>query len=192
VAITTSDANRANQAYSPPSIAFFICTNCARENGGRQPSAPGRRPAPLIDWPVEVETVVLPCTGKIQPEHLLKAFEVGVDMVCVVGCEEDNCHCLEGSRRAAHRVRYVRGLLNEAGLGGERLLMFHLPGTAREDMAAAFSAQGRPDRGEASRTPIPSPLEAIRDEIMARLESLGPSPLRGGGAAHRAPSMETA
>jgi coenzyme F420-reducing hydrogenase delta subunit len=139
-----------------------------------------------------VNQVVLPCTGKLQPEHLLKAFEAGADMVCVVACEEDNCHCLEGSRRAIQRAQYVKGLLDEAGLGGERLLIFHLPGTAREDMALGCGLESRPAPGEATRTGIPSCLETICDEIMAKLESLGPNPLREDGAAHRAANMETA
>lgn len=145
---------------------------------------------PLMDWVVEVHEMVLPCTGKIQPEHLLKAFEAGADLVCVVGCEQDNCHCLEGSRRAAQRVHYVSELLDEAGLGGQRLLMFHLPGTAREDMAAAFSAQSGTGPGDATRTRTSSLLGEIRDQIIARLASLGPSPLRGDSVARRASSTE--
>ena len=36
---------------------------------------------------------------------------------CVVACDEDNCHHLEGSRRCARRVDYLRGILDEVGLG---------------------------------------------------------------------------
>ena len=58
-------------------------------------------------------------------------------MVCTVACQEDNCHYLEGSQRCARRVDYLRSILDEIGLGGRRLMLFHLPGTAAEDLALA-------------------------------------------------------
>jgi F420-non-reducing hydrogenase iron-sulfur subunit len=190
VVTITGNSNRSKQTRRAASVVLIICVNCLRESDERGPLPAGERPAARLDWPIEAEDILLPCTGKIQPEHLLKAFEAGADLVCVVGCEQDNCHCLEGSRRAAQRVHYVRELLDEAGLGGQRLLMFHLPGTAREDMGAAFSAQSGTGRGEATRARISSLLGGIRDEITARLASLGPSPLRGDSAARPASSME--
>ena len=82
------------------------------------------------------------CTGRLQPEHVLKAFESGARLVCVIACDEGNCHHLEGSRRCARRVEYLRGILDEVGLGRERLLLCHLPGTAAEDMALAAARPG--------------------------------------------------
>ena len=190
MASTAGDVSQVWQTGSAAPVALFICTNCAREGRDARATQRDLRAGLCLDWPFAVDEMVVPCSGKIQPEHLLKAFEAGADLVCVVGCEQDNCHCLEGSRRAAQRVHYVRELLDEAGLGGERLLMFYLPGTAREDMAAAFSVQSGTDPGEASRTRISSLLEGIRDEMIARLASLRPSPLRGDSAARRASSME--
>jgi coenzyme F420-reducing hydrogenase delta subunit len=37
-----------------------------------------------------------------------------------------DCHFLEGNLRAKERVEYAKGLLDEIGLGGERLEMFHI------------------------------------------------------------------
>jgi F420-non-reducing hydrogenase iron-sulfur subunit len=37
-----------------------------------------------------------------------------------------DCHFLEGNLRAKERVEYTRGLLDEIGLGAERLEMFHI------------------------------------------------------------------
>ena len=58
VAITTGEANRAKPARSAPSVVLFICANCVRE------------PIPRLDWPIELQQTLLPCTGKLQPEHL--------------------------------------------------------------------------------------------------------------------------
>jgi len=111
------------------------------------------------------------CTGKLQPEHLLKPFEAGSDAVCVIACEENNCHHLEGSRRVQRRVEYVAGLLDEVSLGGQRMMLFHLPGSAREDMFADDNTPAPPEE-------LGQQLRAVREKILARVESLTPNPLR--------------
>jgi hypothetical protein len=122
-----------------------------------------------------VHQVLLPCTGRLQPEHVLKAFESGADLVCAVGCQDDNCHYLEGSRRCARRVEHVRSILQEIGLGAERLLFFTLPGTAAEDMALGA---GEPAPARAPAADAGALVAAIRDRIAAALEVLPPSALR--------------
>lgn len=69
----------------------------------------------------------LACSGKLRVSALLKAFEDGADGVCVIGCHEDECHNVMGSKRAGHRVLAVRKALEELGVEGERIEMFYLP-----------------------------------------------------------------
>lgn len=156
-----------------PYVTIFLCANCAR--GSQTPESANRsRPnVPSFEWPFPVQEVLLPCTGRLQPEHVLKAFESGARLVCAVACRQDNCHHLEGSKRCARRVDYVRGILDEVGLGAERLMLLHLPGTAAEDMARTA---GRPQ-------PVFSPetaaaeVAAIRAAVLQALETLTPTPL---------------
>jgi nicotinamide mononucleotide adenylyltransferase len=123
---------------------------------------------------------MVPCAGRIQPEHVLKVFESGMDAVCVVACEDDNCHTLQGSRRCERRVDYVRGLLEEVGILADRLLLFRLPGSAREDMAQAIAPAAAPRATEDARAPLAAlqKLYSIRDQVTARVHTLPPSPLR--------------
>jgi coenzyme F420-reducing hydrogenase delta subunit len=152
----------------------FVCANCVRP--GRVPTSAARPPpdVPDFQWPVSVRQILLPCTGRLQPEHVLKAFEAGADVVCAVGCQEDNCHYLEGSKRCARRLDHVRSILQEIGLGSERLLFFTLPGTAAEDMALGA---GVPAPARAS-PPTADLIGAIRDRVVATIEGLPPSALR--------------
>jgi hypothetical protein len=46
--------------------------------------------------------------------------------VCVIGCPPDQCHNLLGSQRAARRAMAVRKALEELGVEGERIEMYHL------------------------------------------------------------------
>jgi coenzyme F420-reducing hydrogenase delta subunit len=165
-------------------VTLFVCTNSARA-GVPPASGTAHRPLALpVQWPFSAEEVVVPCTGKLQPEHLLKAFESGADLVCVIACDDGNCHYLEGNRRATRRVEYVRGLLDEMGLGGARLLMFRLPGSAKEDMAAGCGTGFQPvDHGQDARaTEAAGKLAVIATEIARRLKELGPSPLAAASA----------
>jgi len=58
--------------------------------------------------------------------HLLRAFQKGADGVYVVGCLEGTCHYNEGNYRARERVEYVRLLLDEIGIEGDRVRMYNL------------------------------------------------------------------
>lgn len=171
------------RALDSPSVTVFRCANSLRL--AAVPSATMRvsLPEPPIEWPVPVHEIAVPCTGKLQPEHLLKAFEAGADVVCVLACAEDNCHYLEGSRRANRRVGYVRGLLDELGLGGDRLMLFNLPGSAREDMTLASGAGNGGAGTRIDQEELSSRLAAIGREVLAQIEALGPSPLRRGTTA---------
>jgi coenzyme F420-reducing hydrogenase delta subunit len=56
----------------------------------------------------------------------MKAFEDGADAVFVAGCLEGQCHYLTGNLRARKRINYVKRLLEEVGIEGERLEIFNL------------------------------------------------------------------
>jgi coenzyme F420-reducing hydrogenase delta subunit len=172
--ISTSAGTLAAAVGNPVSaVAVFVCANCARP--GEAPTSAGR-PRPILPhfgWPFSVREVIVPCTGRLQPEHVLKAFDSGASLVCAVACQEDNCHYIEGSQRCARRVDYLRSILDEIGLGANRLMLFHLPGTASEDMALAMG------RLAPARSPedLEARLAAIRDRVMQALKSLPPNPL---------------
>jgi len=175
-------ANQAKPRPAPVSetsvVTMFVCANSARP--GVSPTSGLRQPPSRLahDWPCSVREITVPCTGKLQPEHLLKAFEAGADLVCVVACAGDNCHYLEGSQRAQRRVEYVRRLLDDVGVGGDRLLMVSLPGSAREDMAAA-GGKGADGSG-AREKEITDGLARLSKQIAEKLQVLGPCPLGRG------------
>jgi coenzyme F420-reducing hydrogenase delta subunit len=53
----------------------------------------------------------------------MRAFQKGADGVYVAGCLEGDCHFKTGNIKAAHRVAYVKKLLDEVRIGGDRLEM---------------------------------------------------------------------
>jgi F420-non-reducing hydrogenase iron-sulfur subunit len=154
-------------------ITLFLCANCARPG---QVSSSSGRPKPVVpdfNWPGPVKQVIVPCTGRLQPEHVLRAFESGSSIVSVVACQEDNCHYIEGSRRCARRVEYIRSLLNEIGLGDGRLLLFHLPGSASEDLTVSVGKSANPESPDS----LSARIAAVRDQAMEALRVYPRNPL---------------
>jgi F420-non-reducing hydrogenase iron-sulfur subunit len=82
-----------------------------------------------LQYPPTVRMIEQPCSGKIDIRLLLQAFEEGADGVYVAGCLEGDCHFLKGNIRAKKRVNAARKILDQVGVGGERLEMFNLSGS---------------------------------------------------------------
>ncbi len=130
-----------------PKIVAFCCTFCAF-------SAADLAGSMRLQYPVNVRIVKLPCTGKVDVLHILKAFEDGADGVFVAGCLEGECHFLEGNIRARKRVAYAKRLLKEVGIDPERIDMFNLSSAEGgrfaeivEEMTARVKELGPPDKG---------------------------------------------
>jgi coenzyme F420-reducing hydrogenase delta subunit len=171
-------------AAPPPSshVTVFRCVNCSR---------PGMPPAPALapllsqralERPIAVHEVALPCTGKLQPEHLLKAFEAGADAVCVIDCAGDSCQYLEGSLRAERRAEYVGKLLDEIGLGSQRLMVFHLGDSTPDPVAPGGASPDLPLRAQVNLEELGSQVATICETVAARLGTLPPNPLRQDGS----------
>ena len=129
-----------------PVLLAFCCHYCAY-------AAADLAGSMRLQYPENVRVLRLPCTGKVEVNYLLAAFEKGADGVMVAGCLEGGCHFQEGNLRARRRVERAKELLAEIGLEPERLEMFNLS-----------SAEG------------PRFAEIVT-EMTERLVRLGPSPL---------------
>ena len=102
-------------------VVAFRCVGSSTERG-RSEAVVERESPPERPF-LPIHDISVPCSGRLQPEHFLKAFEAGADIVLVVTCRDGDCRYLEGRRRVQQRIDYVRGLLDEVGLGGERLVL---------------------------------------------------------------------
>jgi len=168
-------------------VVAFICENCARP-GLKPSSGLRRRPTtPDFAWPLPVSEVVVPCAGRLQPEHFLKAFEDGADAVGVICCEEDNCNHVEGSRRCRRRLDYVGGMLDQVGLGANRVMIFHLPGSAKEDMALGLSDGAVPVSLPSQEANLKRKVVEVRDTFVAHLATLTRNPLCKGALPDESP-----
>ena len=97
-----------------PLILAFCCHYCAY-------AAADLAGSMRLQYPPNVRIIRTPCTGRLEVEYFMKAFENGADGVIIAGCEEGSCHFKEGNIIAKRRVNYTRELLAESGLEMERL-----------------------------------------------------------------------
>ncbi len=135
-----------------PEIIAFCCNYCAY-------AAADLAGSKRMQYPSIVRIIHSPCTGKIEMEHILAAFEKGIDGILVAGCLEGGCHFLEGNLRARKRTDRIRDVLDEIGVGGARLQMVNLSAA----MAPTF-VQRVQEIVETVRALGPSPLKAKKKE----------------------------
>jgi F420-non-reducing hydrogenase iron-sulfur subunit len=102
-----------------PKIVAFCCLYCAYAAADLAGS--GR-----LQYPPNIRIIRTPCTGRLEIDFFMKAFEVGADGVLVAGCEEGSCHFQDGNYLAKRRVNTTRQLLLEAGLDPDRLRMVNV------------------------------------------------------------------
>jgi F420-non-reducing hydrogenase iron-sulfur subunit len=145
--LATTPAQAAAPGPWQPEIIAFCCNYCAYAAADL---AGSRR----MQYPSNVRVLHVPCTGKIEMEHILAAFEKGIDGVLIAGCLEGGCHFLDGNLRAKKRSEYLREMLDQIGVGRDRLRMVNLSAA----MAPTF-------------------VERVK-EIVETVKSLGPNPLR--------------
>jgi coenzyme F420-reducing hydrogenase delta subunit len=79
-----------------------------------------------LQYPSNINIIKLPCTGKVDLIHLLRAMEKGADGAYVVGCMEGSCQFTSGNIRARKRVEQAQQILEGIGIGGERVQMYNL------------------------------------------------------------------
>ena len=79
-----------------------------------------------LQYPTNIRIVRVPCTGKVDVIHLMRAFEKGADGACVIGCLEGECHFNTGNLMARRRVEQAQKILDTIGIGGQRAKMFNL------------------------------------------------------------------
>jgi coenzyme F420-reducing hydrogenase delta subunit len=105
-----------------PKVVGFCC-----ERHGMDAAVLSARSGKEFD--ASVRLVQVPCTGRVDGMHILKALEDGADCVFVLGCLEKNCYYDTGSIEGRKRVDYVKQMLSEVGIEKERIEMFNAAST---------------------------------------------------------------
>jgi F420-non-reducing hydrogenase iron-sulfur subunit len=152
-------------------IVAFCCRECAY--AAADASANARAPLPPT-----VRLILMPCTGRVSPLHLLMALAEGADGVMVAGCLLGQCHYREGNYNAADRVTFVQRLLKSVGVEPGRCRMFTMSAGEPPKFAAAVRETDRvigalPPLERTPGTAAPAPAAAPAPQPVVAAASAG-------------------
>jgi F420-non-reducing hydrogenase iron-sulfur subunit len=97
-----------------PRIVGFLCNWCSY--AGADMAGTSR-----TTYAPNIRIIRVPCSGRVDPLFILKAFQQGADGVLVAGCHPGDCHYSEGNYHARRRYAVMHQLMDFAGIEKERV-----------------------------------------------------------------------
>lgn len=97
-----------------PTIVAFLCNWCSY--AGADLAGTGR-----LQYPPSIRVIRVPCSGRVNPQYIIKALVDGADGVMVSGCHPGDCHYITGNLYARRRFTVLKRLLALAGIHPDRV-----------------------------------------------------------------------
>lgn len=142
------------ESFEPRIVAFFCnwCTYTASDLAGtsRMSYAPNTR------------VIRVMCSGRIDPQFVLKAFRQGADGVLIGGCHPGDCHYQEGNYKCLRRVKLLKRYLAQMGIEDARLRLEWIAASEGEKVKEVTNQMVEDIRklGPLNLEPIPEPEAA--------------------------------
>ena len=99
-----------------PKIVGFLCNWCSYASADKAGSA-------QKSYPSNISLIRVMCSGRVEPEFVLEAFQKGADGVLMFVCHPGDCHYKEGNIRALGRYEIITRMLDEFGIESERFVL---------------------------------------------------------------------
>jgi len=74
-----------------------------------------------VKYPENVKILRVPCSGAVEPNHIIKALNLGAKGVLIGGCYPDACHYAKGNYRARTREQILKETLELLGFSKNRV-----------------------------------------------------------------------
>ena len=97
-----------------PVIVGFLCNWCSYRAADLAGTA-------RIRYAPNMRPIRVMCSGRVDPQFVLKAFREGADGVMIAGCHPGECHYVEGNIKTLRRFSLLKRLLKQWGIEQERL-----------------------------------------------------------------------
>jgi heterodisulfide reductase subunit A len=127
-----------------PVILCFACQWCSY-------AAADLTGVSRIQYPPNVRILRIPCSGRVDVNHIVTAFQNGADGVVITGCLIGDCHYTDGNVKAKERAEIVKKSIKALEIDPERL-----------EIGFASSSEGQK-------------FAAMMTDFVERIERLGPS-----------------
>jgi coenzyme F420-reducing hydrogenase delta subunit len=107
------DPKEEKQGDNGVKIVAFLCNWCSY--AGADAAGTSR-----LRQPENIRIIRVPCSGRVNPLFILKAFNLGADGVLVSGCHPNDCHYSEGNFYARRRLEFLKKFLPFMGIDENR------------------------------------------------------------------------
>lgn len=104
--------NNENKNWTPKIVAF-CCNWCSY--AGADLAGNNR-----LEYPGNVKIIRIPCSCRLNPLFILRAFQRGADGVILCGCHPGDCHYSTGNYFARRRMMLLFSMLDYLGIEKER------------------------------------------------------------------------
>lgn len=105
--------NEKQNAEFKPLIVAFCCNWCSY--AGADLAGTNR-----LSYPADVKIIRVPCSCRVNPMFILKAFQKGADGVIICGCHPGDCHYTTGNFYTRRRMTLLFSMLDYLGIEKER------------------------------------------------------------------------
>jgi len=92
-----------------PRVVGFLCNWCSY--AGADMTGTSR-----IIYPPNIRILRVPCSGRVDPLFIVKAFREGADGVLISGCHPGDCHYAEGNYHTRRRLAVMQSMLEFVGI----------------------------------------------------------------------------
>ena len=96
-----------------PKIVAFCCNWCSYAGADLAGSS-------RLSYPAEVKIIRVPCSFRVNPLFILRAFQRGADGVILCGCHPGDCHYSTGNYYARRRMTMLFSMLSFLGIEPKR------------------------------------------------------------------------
>ncbi|MBS7262379.1 MAG: hydrogenase iron-sulfur subunit [Eubacteriales bacterium] len=96
-----------------PTIVAFCCNWCSY--AGADLAGTSR-----LSYPANVKIVRVPCSCRVNPLFILRAFQRGADGVILCGCHPGDCHYTTGNYYTRRRMTLLFNMLDYLGIERDR------------------------------------------------------------------------
>lgn len=113
MSIETEQAVPNKQTEFKPLIVAFCCNWCSY--AGADLAGTSR-----FNYPANVKIIKVPCSCRVNPLFVLRAFQRGADGVLIAGCHPGDCHYSTGNYFTRRRFTLFANLLDYMGIEKDR------------------------------------------------------------------------
>jgi F420-non-reducing hydrogenase iron-sulfur subunit len=115
-----------------PKIVGFLCNWCSYR--GADLAGTSR-----LHFAPNVKVIRVPCSTRVEPAFVIKAFQSGADGVLILGCHPGDCHYIEGNYKTMRRIPLLKKMLAQFGIEEARVRLDWVSASEGEKYATVIN-----------------------------------------------------